>query len=196
MLLYCPPDNVGQGKYSHLECHGPCSDHHPTQHRLALEQTRKTSSFKFNVAPCVLSLEMGKVQFLSSLIKKTLGLDLQKLKLNQRIVPGKTTEIGQDVDGLFLAVVMCEPTGRERHKNHPHSENEGWGQLQSQRKKPGCVALSIARATDIVGTVIDPKEVSSISVNGSQICLPEGNLYVAYMFRSAVNDSARPGNPP
>ena len=153
------------GKYSNLERHSHCSDHYTTEHGLAFKQARKAGSLELDITPSVRPLQMGKVELLGTLVEQTLGLDLEEFQLNQGIITGKTTEIGEHRERFVLTIMMCEPTRRERHEYHPNSEDDGWSYLQCKRNKPGCVTLSITRSPNVVGAVIDPSKKMSMLPN-------------------------------
>lgn len=116
----------GRRKASDLESHSHCSDHDTTEHRFTFEQACKPGSLEFYITPSVCSLQMGKVQLLSTLLKQTLRLDLQKFKLNQGIVTGKATEISEHGESFVLTIMVRQPTRGEWHEYHSHPENDGW----------------------------------------------------------------------
>jgi hypothetical protein len=47
-----------------------------------------------------------------------LGPDFSVLELDEFVILGKTTKLGEDAASLGLFSVVDEPTRRERHENH------------------------------------------------------------------------------
>ena len=53
--------------------------------------------------------------------------------------------------------MVDEPPGREWHEEDTDTEDDGRDELKGDGKTPRSLALSLASAADVVGTVVDPE---------------------------------------
>lgn len=87
----------------------------------------------------------------ASFFEQGLSFDLEELEFNEFVVSGKTAEVGEDLSGLGLSVVMDQPTRGEGHPDHPNEENKSGSKLEADRYQPSSIGLGVdVSATDIV----------------------------------------------
>lgn len=92
------------------------SHHDSSEHWPCLEETTESCCFQLDIAPRIGSFEVWELLLLCSLLEETLRLYLQELQFEKGVVTRKPTETDKNIFGLFLAVMMDEPSGREGHE--------------------------------------------------------------------------------
>lgn len=114
------------------------------------------------------------------LLEKRLSLDLRKLELNELVLLWQASELRKNALGFSLAVVVDEPTWREGHEDHAHTEKDSRNELQAERQKPCGFLLCSACAPDKVCAVVDPETDHDTEGNGQ---LLETNKCTTYLRR-------------
>lgn len=129
-----------------------------------------------------------------ALLREGLGLDLEIFDLDQLMLDWELAEPCKGLETLLLATDLDQPTWREWHEPDAESENAGWDTLNDGWKSPGHVGLSLAGATDVVGSVTDP-EGNHDTENGSElVSLLVYKLEVAESFRLDLLGRKRRGD--
>lgn len=116
--------------------HSHSSDNDPLEHGFGLEKSLNSDELQLENVPSSLLLQMREVLSCASLLEQRLGLDLEELQLDQLVVLGEVSEIGEDLPSFLLPAMMNEPTRGEWHPNHSHEENNSGAQLQADRNEP------------------------------------------------------------
>ena len=89
-----------------LEEHGHSGDNYSTEHRHRLEKCANGDKLEFGRVPDSLFLQRWEVSFNAALFEKRLGLDLKEFHLNKLRVLGQTSELGEDLSGFRLPIVV------------------------------------------------------------------------------------------
>ena len=94
-----------------LEDHGEDGDKDSLAKRLVGEQRGVVVESKLEVVREASGLELRELGSRSIDLEHVLGLDLKVLELHDLTVFGCSSEVGEDIQSFFIAVVRYEPTG-------------------------------------------------------------------------------------
>lgn len=163
------------GKRTNLEEHGHSSSNNTLKHSRGAEQRRNSHKLQLERVPSGRLDEAGELLRGRPLLEQRLGLDLEKLELDQLVVLGQVAQGSQVPAGLVLAAVGHQPARGEGHEGHAGEEDQRGGDLEAGRQHPGRVALLAALgAADEVRPVVDPEADHDAEGDGELLGCDEG----------------------
>lgn len=148
-----------------LEEHGDGGDDDAAEHGHGLEQRADGDKLQLGDVGDGGLGQVREVGLDGPLLEERLGLDLEELELDGLVLGRGAAQLGQHAARLVLAAVVDEPPRREGHEDHAEEEDQRRHQLQAQRHQPGRVALGVAGAADVVGSVVDPERDHDTELN-------------------------------
>ena len=114
-----------------LEEHSDGGNADTSEHRFGAEQGADGHELQLEDIPSGEIAEAGPVLCHGALLKERLGFDFQELEFDQLMVLGKAAEVCQHLSSFCFAIVMDEPTRRERHEEDSSEEDNGREELET-----------------------------------------------------------------
>ena len=135
-----------------LEEHRNRGNNNTLEHGLGLEQPGDGHKLQLKDVPGSLLAQVGELLGDAALLEQRLCLDLEELELDELVVRGEVSEVGEHGTGLLLAPVVEQPARGEGHPEHADEEDHRGAELDADGDEPGGVGLGLhGGAADVVG---------------------------------------------